>query len=142
MAASYQRLVSKPSAINACRSLFRLALDPGSQPLVHHCEGGKDRTGWATSALLTALGVDRGTVMRDYLATNDYLAARNAAALADQTPAMAARLKPFLDARAEYLKAAFDEVTARFGTFDAYLRDGLGLSEQALERLREALLTD
>ncbi|MFJ9411281.1 tyrosine-protein phosphatase [Streptomyces sp. NPDC101393] len=142
MAASYQRLVSKSSAINACRSLFRLALDPGSQPLVLHCEGGKDRTGWATAALLTALGVDRGTVMRDYLATNDYLAARNAAALAEQTPAMAARLKPFLDARAAYLKAAFDEVTARFGTFDAYLRDGLGLSEQVLERLREALLTD
>ncbi|MFJ9853246.1 tyrosine-protein phosphatase [Streptomyces sp. NPDC101150] len=141
MAASYRWLVSKPSALDAYRALFRLAADPGSHPLAYHCEGGKDRTGWASAALLTALGVDRDTVMRDYLATNDHLAARNAAALAEQPPERAARLKPALDARAEYLNAAFDEVTARFGTFDAYLRDGLGLSERVLERLRGALLT-
>ncbi|MEU9116148.1 tyrosine-protein phosphatase [Streptomyces sp. NPDC048483] len=141
MVESYQRLVSKPSAIEACRSLFRHANDPGSHALAYHCQGGKDRTGWATAALLTALGVDRDTVMRDYLATNNYLAASNAATLAKQTPEIAARLKPILDARAEYLNASFDEVKARFGTFDAYLRDGLGLSEQDLEQLREALLT-
>ncbi|MEV0375232.1 tyrosine-protein phosphatase [Streptomyces sp. NPDC050636] len=135
-------LVSKPSAIDAYRSLFSLAADPGSYALAYHCEGGKDRTGWATAALLTALGVDRDTVTRDYLATNDHAATSNAATLAKQTPEMAARLKPMLDARAEYLNASFDEVKARFGTFDAYLRDGLGLSEQDLERLREALLTD
>ncbi|MGP4001129.1 tyrosine-protein phosphatase [Streptomyces sp. 8N706] len=141
MIGSYRWHVSKPSAIDAYRSLFSLANDPGSYALAYHCEGGKDRTGWATAALLTALGVDRDTVMRDYLATNDYLATSNAATLAKQAPGMAARLKPILDARAEYLNASFDEVKARFGTFDAYLRDGLGLSEQDLERLREALLT-
>ncbi|MFG2141096.1 tyrosine-protein phosphatase [Streptomyces sp. NPDC048650] len=141
MVASYRRLVSEPSAIDAYRSLFRLADDPGSYPLAYHGEGGKDRTGWAGAALLTALGVDRGTVMRDYLASNDHLAAHHAATLAEQTPGTAARLKPALDARAEYLNTAFDEVTARFGTFDAYLRDGLGLSERVLERLRGALLT-
>ncbi|GAU71078.1 hypothetical protein SSP35_26_00500 [Streptomyces sp. NBRC 110611] len=138
---SYRLLVSKQSATDAYRSLFGLANDPRSAALAYHCQGGKDRTGWATAALLTALGVDRDTVMRDYLATNDYLAASNAATLAKQTPEVAARLKPVLDARSAYLNAAFNEVKARFGTFDAYLRDGLGLSEQYLKRLREALLT-
>ncbi|MFE7311759.1 tyrosine-protein phosphatase [Streptomyces sp. NPDC057555] len=142
MAESYGVYVSKPSALDAYRSLFHLADDPGSAPLVFHCEGGKDRTGWGNAALLTALGVDRDTVMRDYLASNDYLAERNAAVLASQTPEMAARLKPILDTRATYLNRAFDEVKTRFGTFDAYLRDGLGLNKQDLERLREALLVD
>lgn len=138
---AHRWLVSRPSAIDVCRSLFRLADRPGSYAPAHHCEGGKDRTGWATAVLLTALGVDRDTVMRDYLATRDHLAASDAATLTEQTPEIAARLKPVLDAGAEYLNAAFGEVKARFGTFDAYLRDGLGLVEQDLDRLREALLT-
>ncbi|MFI9045596.1 tyrosine-protein phosphatase [Streptomyces sp. NPDC053427] len=142
MVESYRRLVSQPSANAAYRSLFGHANDPGCHALAYHCQGGTDRTGWATAALLTALGVDRDTVMRDYLATNDHLAASNAATLAEQTPGTAARLKPTLEARAEYLNASFDEVKARFGTFDAYLRDGLGLSKQDLERLRAALLVD
>ncbi|MFK8844228.1 tyrosine-protein phosphatase [Streptomyces sp. Ac-502] len=140
--AGYRWAVSKPSALTAYRSLFTYEADPGSHGLVYHCSSGKDRTGWASAALLTALGVDRRTVMRDYLASNDYLAAVNAAELARQPPGAAARLKPLLDTRASYLDTAFHEVRARFGTFDAYLRNGLGLSEQDLEGLRKALLTD
>ncbi|KAA6215180.1 tyrosine-protein phosphatase [Streptomyces albofaciens JCM 4342] len=142
MTDSYRQLVTRPSAAKAYRSLLRTAIDPGTYALVYHCTSGKDRTGWATAALLTALGVDRETVMRDYLASNDYLAASNAAELAKQPPEIAARLKPVLDTRAAYLNAALDEVQARFGSFDAYLREGLGLSAQELERLRAALLTD
>ncbi|MGG2464382.1 tyrosine-protein phosphatase [Streptomyces sp. RGM 3693] len=140
MAGTYRWYVSRPSALDAYRTLFRLADTAGSAPLAFHCTGGKDRTGWGTAALLTALGVDRDTVVRDYLATNDYLAARNAATLAKETPDTAARLKPILDARLRYLNTAFDEVKARFGTFDTYLRQGLGLSQQDLDRLRETLL--
>ncbi|WP_063750080.1 tyrosine-protein phosphatase [Streptomyces rimosus] len=142
MAESYRQFVVRPSAAKAYRSLFRMAAEPGSYPLLYHCSSGKDRTGWATAVLLTALGVDRETVMPDYLASNDYLAASNAAELAKQPPEIAARLKPVLETRAPYLNAAFDEVEARFGTFGAYLREGLGLNAQELERLRAALLTD
>ncbi|KWT58948.1 hypothetical protein ADL21_26120 [Streptomyces albus subsp. albus] len=142
MAESYRQFIVRPSAAKAYRSLFRTAAEPGSYALLYHCSSGKDRTGWATAVLLMALGVDRETVMRDYLASNDYLAASNAAELAKQPPEIAARLKPVLETRAPYLNAAFDEIEARFGTFGAYLREGLGLNGQELERLRAALLTD
>ncbi|KOT88498.1 hypothetical protein ADK86_31820 [Streptomyces sp. NRRL F-5755] len=142
MAESYRQFIVRPAAAKAYRSLFRTAAEPGSYALVHHCSSGKDRTGWATAVLLMALGVDRETVMRDYLASNDYLAASNTAELAAQPPEIAARLKPVLETRAPYLNAAFDEIEARFGTFGAYLREGLGLNGQELERLRAALLTD
>ena len=43
--------------------------------------------------------------------------------------------------RPEYLQAAFDEVHARYGTFEAFLRDGLGADGAALRAaLRAALL--
>nr|WP_055472618.1 tyrosine-protein phosphatase [Streptomyces pathocidini] len=67
---------------------------------------GKDRTGWASAALLTALGVDRGAVMTDYLASNVYRKAENEATLAQLPPAQAAVYKPLLDVRAEYLNAS------------------------------------
>ena len=47
-----------------------------------HCTAGKDRTGWTAAVLLSIAGVDSSTIMSNYLATNDYTAARVAATLA------------------------------------------------------------
>jgi protein-tyrosine phosphatase len=57
------------------RLLSRLATD-GELPAVIHCLAGKDRTGMAIALLLTALGVDRGTVLDDYELTSDCHASR------------------------------------------------------------------
>jgi protein-tyrosine phosphatase len=49
-------------------------------------------------------------------------------------------LVALLDVRAEYLQAAFDAIDAKFGTFDAYLTDGLGLTEAQITALRDSML--
>jgi len=41
---------------------------------------------------------------------------------------------------APWLQAGFDEVQRSWGGFDAYVRDGLGLSEADVTRLRATLL--
>ncbi len=41
-----------------------------------HCTGGKDRTGLAAMLILSALGVDEETVVKDYLLTNEFNAQR------------------------------------------------------------------
>ncbi|MEU2630165.1 MULTISPECIES: tyrosine-protein phosphatase [Kitasatospora] len=46
-----------------------------------------------------------------------------------------------LDVRPEYLAAGFGEVQQEYGTFDTYLRQGLGLSRQDLRDLHGRLLT-
>jgi protein-tyrosine phosphatase len=43
------------------------------------------------------------------------------------------------EARPEYLAAAYDEVSRLYGTVDAYLRDGLGLSDHELAAVRANL---
>jgi protein-tyrosine phosphatase len=40
---------------------------------VYHCSAGKDRTGFATVILLSALGVDRQAIISNYLETNQYI---------------------------------------------------------------------
>ncbi|MER5865886.1 tyrosine-protein phosphatase [Kitasatospora sp. NPDC002040] len=131
-------MVSADSAKSAYRGVLGAADDRGA--ILFHCTAGKDRTGWANAALLTALGVPRTTVEADYLASNDYRAAANAAILSQLPPAYQAIYKPLLDVRAEYLNAGFDEVQAKYGSFDRYLKDGLGLDRRGLNALRDRLL--
>jgi protein-tyrosine phosphatase len=49
-------------------------------------------------------------------------------------------LNPLFDARAEYLSAAFDTIEETWGGVDAYLEQGLKVTPQTRERLRERLL--
>lgn len=101
-----------------------------------HCTAGKDRTGWTAAVLLSIAGVDDATIMSNYLATNDYTAARVAATLAAMPASMAEVYAPLLGVEASYLQAGLDEVTAAYGSMDNYLKQGLGLSQETIYVLR------
>ncbi|WP_330331031.1 tyrosine-protein phosphatase [Streptomyces sp. NBC_00536] len=111
-----------------------------SRAVLFHCTAGKDRTGWANASLLTALGVPAETVMADYLASNDYRKAANDAVLSHLPAQQAAVYKPMLDVRPEYLNAGYAEVQARYGSFDRYLDQGLGVDARELKQLKRDLL--
>jgi protein-tyrosine phosphatase len=139
---TYRQFVSLPSARLAYRGLFlRLAT---TSPLLYHCTAGKDRTGWATAALLTRLGVPRGLVYQDYLKTNDYILpeynsyiGRFVAGGGDPEIAQA-----IFGARPEYLDAAFAEMDTRFGSIDGYFTNGLGIGPAGQNALRNRFLVD
>ncbi len=133
-------MVSGDTAKAAYRTVFGGIADDASRAVVFHCTAGKDRTGWANAALLTALGVPRSTVMADYLASNDYRAEANAEALASMPAEQAAVYKPLLDVRAEYLNSGFDEVGQEFGSFGAYEKEALGLDARDIRDLKRDLL--
>ncbi|WP_064120955.1 tyrosine-protein phosphatase [Pseudomonas fluorescens] len=105
-----------------------------------HCTAGKDRTGWTAAVLQSIAGVDNATIMANYLATNDYTAARVAATLKALPPSMAAIYAPLLGVQASYLQAGLDEVTAQYGSMDNYLKQGLGLSQETIYVLRGKLV--
>ena len=48
-----------------------LVLDQSNWPILIHCNAGKDRAGVATTLILEALGVDRETIMEEFLLTNE-----------------------------------------------------------------------
>lgn len=133
-------MVSSATAKDAYSTVFNGILADADGSL-YHCTAGKDRTGWASAVLLTALGVPRETVFEDYLASNTYRAAANAAALAAMPAAQAAVYKPLLDVRAEYLNSGFDEVKDQYGSFASYEKKALGLDAKDIKRLKSELLT-
>jgi protein-tyrosine phosphatase len=137
----YRWFASSPAAGQVFAEALRLIATPDALPLLFHCTAGKDRTGWLAALLLSALGVERSTVVEDYLRTNELNAKSTAYLLstfADRVPDPSGLL-PLFEARKEYLEAAFAEVD-RYGGIEPYLREALGLDDAVLTALRETLL--
>lgn len=107
-----------------------------------HCTGGKDRTGWAAAVVLTLLGVDKDTVMADYLLSNEYVLDSPGAQayLASLSPADRAVAEAFVRVEPSYLQAGLDEVAAKYGSMHQYAIEGLGVSPETIARLRGAML--
>jgi protein-tyrosine phosphatase len=123
---------------------LHLIADHGRQPVLYHCTAGKDRTGWMTAILLSALGVPRADITADYLVSNDYVwpayrgpiqALAAAGQLADPD-----LITPLLLQDPAYLDAAFGEADKRYGSFDAFLAEGLDFRAEDTLRLRNSLL--
>ena len=123
----YRQFVADESCRAAYASALALVTEQASQgtPILFHCTAGKDRTGWLTAILLTALGADRETVYEDYLLTNQRAAEGRGAAARAKLLALLRQMvgerqpvAPLLDVRREYLQAAFDEAEAKHGSFD------------------------
>ncbi|WTW92388.1 tyrosine-protein phosphatase [Streptomycetaceae bacterium NBC_01309] len=112
---------------------------------LYHCSAGKDRAGWMTAILLTAVGVPTGTVNQDYLLSNQYLKPGNDALkqqlLASGRMQNPSLLDPLLGVDQRYLDAARSAAEARYGSFGKYLTDGLGLDILTLIKLRQRLVT-
>jgi protein-tyrosine phosphatase len=115
-------------------------------PLLYHCTGGKDRSGWVTAIALTALGVPRELVLRDYLLSNDFHRTGYTKLRLDLVKTGIVRdpelLRPILELSATYLGAAFEEADRRYSSFEAFLTRGLGVSDAMLAGLRRTLLGD
>lgn len=131
---------------DARASYARLLTDlaTGDLPQLFHCTAGKDRTGWAAALLLEIAGVDRATVMADYLLTNDVSSATRAKYLALIAEHLgeekAAVYEPVMIVEESYLQTAYDAATEVYGSVEGYLTDGLGLSSDIVARLRERLV--
>jgi protein-tyrosine phosphatase len=143
MADIYRWFVTGEAARRQFGAAVRLAAGD-DLPLLFHCSAGKDRTGWLAVVLLTALGVEPAVIRADYLLTNERSAAVNEvilAAMRRRYPNLREEsVRPVLEVRESYLDAAYDEVARSYGTFDAYLRDGLGCDDEIIDSLRARLL--
>lgn len=121
--------------------LESIAVD-GATPAVIHCSAGKDRTGWAASLVLTALGVPRALVEAHYLESNEQRRAENDARLAGWREAGidVALVEPLLGVHAECVDASLRAVDEHWGGIDGYLYEGLGVRAEVVDRLRDLLL--
>lgn len=142
MADAYGRFPYEPRFIFMFRGLFHHLADEGG-PVIIHCAAGKDRTGLACALVLDALGVNQEAIFADYLLTNasidpveraKIVRARLGEHLSDEA------IAPLLGVERGYLQASIDTIRAKSGSMAAYVSDVLAIPDEALARMREALI--
>lgn len=125
--------------------VLKLAADERNLPMLIHCTAGKDRTGYACSLLQLMLGVPREQVFLHYLESNEHLRGLQRELMKkffylSMFGVSTSNFLPLLEARSEYLEAAFQQIDGHFGGFDHYLLHGLALREDDRERLKQLFL--
>ena len=121
----------------------------GDVPAVTHCSAGRDPTSVYNDILVTALGVPWDVVVENYLLTIRYwltepLIRQRQAVLQQQyglaraPDAAAVRALYTLDA--SLIERMFDTIRREYGSFDAFRRTALNISDRELATLRARFL--
>ena len=143
----YRKMVTDP----ACREQLGIAArcvmghDFSEGGVLWHCTEGKDRCGLLSAVLLTALGVDRGTITQDYLLTNEVNGPKAEmyyqGMLSDgNTEAEAAVVRDIFLAREEYLNEAFSAIDELYQDDTAFLHEGLHIPQGLIQQFRDSVL--
>ncbi|HEY0101852.1 MAG TPA: tyrosine-protein phosphatase [Brevundimonas sp.] len=145
MTETYRRLAFEPAHLDLFGRYFR-ALGDADAPVLIHCAAGKDRTGLLVALTHQMLGVHRDDMVEDYLLTNTAVDLKGRApGIARQLQSMTGRavshdaVVAFLGVEPVYLETALDEITARFGSMDAYFEQALGVDRPLRERIGRRL---
>ena len=110
-----------------------------------HCTAGKDRCGIVSSLVLSALGVSREEIIKDYAVNADEFIVqadalyRRALRSGRPEPAAAAARDVFL-ALPKYMESAFRAIDDSYGSSKSYLTRGLQIPESLLAEFRNKLL--
>lgn len=128
----------------AYQQFFRELIAAEGRPVLFHCTAGKDRTGFAAALILRVLGVPHETVMEDYLLTNEYFYGgykwNLILARLMKGKRFANAVRGFMRAEPRYLATAFETIDREYGSFDNYIRDGIGLTAADVERFKAIYL--
>jgi len=127
------------------REMFARITKPQNLPALVHCTAGKDRAGFASALILRVLGVPDKTIYEDFLLTNYYTAAKiqrtlwlvRITSLFRVDPE---QIRPVLGVERAFLDAAFGAIDEKYGSFDRYRREVLGLDDAAVTAFRNLVL--
>jgi protein-tyrosine phosphatase len=142
----YVQMVTGASLDNVIKVLkFILTLPVQKFSVVFHCTAGKDRTGVIAALLLSFLGVDRVTVMNDYLLTNKRVLFKANMAyvgllITKGNPKLAHKIKHYFLAEPNFIKAALNQLEKDFGSLNDFFKQKLGFTEEETKKIKDKFL--
>jgi protein-tyrosine phosphatase len=135
------------------QKLMDLVLDQSNWPILIHCNAGKDRAGIAVTLILEALGVERETIMEEFLLTNEISRAEEKAIFISKERKISGRGEklrrgaspsawfPIVGVQPEMLEAFYASVDEQYGSMDAFLTE-MGVDQDARRTLAASLTTE
>ena len=135
------------------QKLMEVVLDESNWPVLIHCTAGKDRSGIGVALILEAIGVDRETIMDEYLLTNEISRIEDKAVFLSKKSKKSVRGSkfsngvspsawlPIVGVDARMLEAYYAAVDQNYGSMDAFLTE-LGVDQDARLALAAGLRTE
>ena len=135
------------------QKLMDLVLDQSNWPILIHCSAGKDRAGVAVTLILEALGVDRETIMEEFLLTNEIGRSEEKAIFLSKKRKSSRSVGGFsrgpsasawfqiVGVQPEMLEAFYASVDKQYGSLDAFLTE-MGVNQDARRVLAASLTTE
>ena len=145
LASLYIPLVTDEFCLNGYRKFLDIVKENKSGAVLYHCSAGKDRVGMGTFILLSALGVSREDIIKDYLLTNESYAAviNEAKALGIERGVdkeIIDTIEPLSGVDISYIMSAITAIDNVFGGLDGFFKNGLGVDDSYINELRESYL--
>ena len=112
-------------------------------PAIVHCSAGKDRTGLVIACLLDLVGVERETIVEDYLQTRYYMQnlSQDLRSAAAQIGFDLERLDRMLECRGDVMDRTLRYIDQQYGGTAEYVRSA-GVDQETIARLRSVLVHD
>lgn len=126
----YKDFVLDKTCQEQYKFFFDLIQHKNKTPILFHCTAGKDRTGFATAMILSALDVDYDIIMNDYLSSNIFLEQKYGHILQIDP-----NYKYLIDVLPEYLETSFTCIKDHFGTVENYLSNILSVDLDLMKNI-------
>lgn len=141
----YRKITLNPASRNAYHEFIVNLMGIGDGAGLFHCFAGKDRTGIGAAIILTILGVGREDIYADYMLTNELRTEANEALIERDrqkgvTESQILGLRYLYTVHESYLDEMYRAAEETYGSFEHYIREGLGISMQDAELLRTQYL--
>lgn len=144
---NYRNFISLPHAQEHYSLLLRKIKDNKEGAVLFHCMDGKDRCGTGVMLFLSVLGIDRETIIEDYLKTNEYTKQkadsrekylREVCHMDNETVINSVKL--LAGVRENFIRAAFDEIDSKYNGFDSYVRNQLHFTDEMIKEIQDNYL--
>lgn len=116
------------------KSLMQAVMNTDNLGVLHHCAGGRDRTGVGGAIILLALGVSEETIIEDYLISNTTLKPMNdkmkEQLMAIMPPEEAEQVIFNLKLRREFMESVFAAIKANYGDVSVFLEQEFGMTPE------------
>ncbi len=157
-ALEYMRTMYRKFVTGFCISRYskflEILLEDHEKAVLWHCSAGKDRAGIGAVIIEEILGVPRESIIADYNRTRDFLSpytegyvsfilnelGKQRSLSEVETAVVEASMRNLFGLHRSYLEAYYEEVEKQFGSYEAFIKDGLGLSEDRILQLRNNYL--
>ena len=142
---AYGHMVTAPHSLRTYRSFFDVLLEQEEGAVLYHCAAGKDRVGVGTALVLSALDVPEERIMEDYLYTNvcydeQLTRLRKGAKERGLGEEVEEGLTVLVGVDEDLISKAIEEIDKNYGSVDSFLREGLKLTDDDLQRLKDLYL--